>query len=62
MKTRTTCTLTLEDATFTDKESGRAIEYLSATLNVDGENLKISFRKEDKSLIRVLRRSMEAVD
>ena len=62
MKTKTICTLYLEDASFTDKETGKTIDYLSATLDVDGEHLRVSFRKEDKSLVRVLRRSMETVE
>lgn len=60
MKTKTNCTLYLENATFTD-ENGRNIDYLAATLDVCGENLRVTFRKEDKVLLRFLRRSMELV-
>ena len=62
MKTTANCTLILEDASFTNKENGETINYLAATLIVDGEALRVNFRKEDKSLLRVLRRSMDVVE
>ena len=60
MKTKTNCTLYLEDATFTD-ENGRNVDYVAATLDVCGEKLRVTFKKEDKALLRFLRRSMEPV-
>lgn len=58
MKNVCSCTLVLEDSTFTDKESGKKIDYVAASVVVDGETLRVNFRKEDKSLLRVLRRDM----
>ena len=61
MKHTTTCTLTLEDKTFTDKATGESIDYTEASVIIDGERLFVKFRREDKSLLRVLRRDMTEV-
>ena len=62
MKHTTICTLTLEDKTFTDKTSGQFIDYVEASVIIDGEKLFVKFRKEDKSLLRVLRRTMDVCE
>ena len=61
MKHTTTCILTLEDKVFTDKETGQFIDYVEASVIIDGERLLVKFRREDKSLLRVLRRDMTEV-
>lgn len=53
-------TLTLEDKTF-NNEKGETVNYTEASVVIDGERFKVSFRKEDRSLLRVLRRDMEEV-
>lgn len=56
------CTLIVEDKTFTDKESGAKIDYTSVIVSVGGEEIHVSVKKEDKGLLRVLRRDMQQVD
>ena len=53
-------TLTLEDKVFVNDKQEK-IDYTEATVDIFGERLKVSFRKEDKSLLRVLRRDMQEV-
>ena len=58
MKNFCDCTLVLEDKTFTNEE-GNSFEYVESTLVVKGEKFRINFRKEDKALLRFLRRDMK---
>lgn len=62
MKNQTTCTLTLEDRTFFDEKTRTDVEYVAGTLTIDGEDIRIAVKKEDKSLLRVLRRDMPVVE
>lgn len=58
MKNVCECALVLEDKTFTD-EQGNPVEYIETSLVVKGEKFRINFRKEDKALLRFLRRDMK---
>ena len=58
MKNVCDCALVLEDKTFTN-EQGNPVEYIETSLVVKGEKFRINFRKEDKALLRFLRRDMK---
>lgn len=58
MKNVCECKLVLEDKTFTN-EQGNSVEFVEASLVVQGEKFRINFRKEDKALLRFLRRDMQ---
>ncbi len=62
MKNQTTCTLTLEDRSFVDQKTNTVVDYVSAVLTIDGEDVRVSVKKEDKSLLRILRRAMPVVE
>ena len=61
MKNQINCTLTLEDKSFVNKE-GQVIDYVALTLTIDGEDVRVSVKKEDKGLLRILRRDMPRVE
>lgn len=61
MKNQTTCTVTLEDKRFVNKE-GETVDYVAVTLTIDGEDVRVTVKKEDKSLLRILRRDMPRVE
>ena len=61
MKNVTQCTLVAEDKTFVDDKKN-AIDYVACTLLIDGEEIRVSVKKEDKSLFNFLRRSMPTAD
>lgn len=61
MKHIANCTLVVEDKTFLDKETGNAVEYTAVSAIVNGEEIRLSVKKEDRSLLRVLRREMDEV-
>ena len=60
MKNAITTTLTLEDKSFIN-EKGETVNYIDASVIIDGEKLPVKFRKEDRGLLRVLRRSFKEV-
>ena len=47
----------VEDKTFTNKD-GDEIEYVDARVVIDGESVKVRLAREDRSLLRVLRREL----
>ena len=58
MKNVAQCTLVAEDKVFVDDKKN-AIEYVACTLLIGGEEIRVSVKKEDKSLFNYLRRSMD---
>ena len=60
MKNVVNCTLVAEDKVFVDDKKN-AIEYTACTLLIGGEEIRVSVKKEDKSLFNYLRRSMDEV-
>ena len=60
MKNEIITTLTLEDKSFTN-DKGETVNYVDASVIIDGERLTVKFRKEDRGLLRVLRRSFDEV-
>lgn len=61
MKNLVKCTLVAEDKVFVDDKKN-AIEYVACTLLIGGEEIRVSVKKEDKSLFNYLRRSMEVAE
>ena len=57
MKNEMICTLVAEDKVFVD-DKGTPIEYTATTLLIGGEEIRVSVKKEDKSLFNYLRRSV----
>ena len=60
MKNQAECKLVLEDKSFVN-DKGETVDYLAATVVVDGESIHVSVKKEDRGLLRVLRRGMPEV-
>lgn len=60
-KNRINCTLVAEDKVFVD-EKKNSIEYVACTLLIGGEEIRVSVKKEDKSLFNYLRRSMDEAE
>ena len=60
MKNVVNCTLIAEDKVFVD-EKRNTIDYVACTLVIGGEEIRVSVKKEDKSLFNYLRRSMDEV-
>lgn len=60
-KNRVECTLVAEDKVFVD-EKKNSIGYVACTLLIGGEEIRVSVKKEDKSLFNYLRRSMDEVE
>ena len=58
MKNVAQCTLVAEDKVFVDDKKN-AVEYVACTLLIVGEEIRVSVKKEDKSLFNYLRRSMD---
>ena len=52
--------LVIEDKSFVNKD-GEVIDYTSVVAKIDGEDVHLSVKKEDKGLLRILRRDMEQV-
>lgn len=55
------CTLVAEDKIFLDDKKN-PVEYTACTLLIGGEEIRVSVKKEDKSLFNYLRRSMDAAE
>ena len=51
------CTLTIEDKTFVNADK-QNVDYTACTLTINGEQVRVSVKKEDKSLLNYLRRDM----
>ena len=54
------CELTVEDKTFTNADK-QLVEYVSITAFIGGEEVHLSVKKEDRSLLRILRRDYDDV-
>ena len=60
MKNVVNCTLIAEDKVFVDEKRNTS-DYVACTLVIGGEEIRVSVKKEDKSLFNYLRRSMDEV-
>ena len=58
MKNTVTVELTLEDKAFTN-DKNELVNYCEASLVLGGERFLVKFRKEDRALLRVIRRTLE---
>lgn len=50
-------TMVFEDSQFTDQK-GNMVDFVSVTANIAGEDIKMKIAPQDKSLFRMLRRSL----
>ena len=60
MKNVVDATLIIEDKSFVNKD-GEVVDFTSIIAYIDGEDVHLSVKKEDKGLLRILRRGMEQV-